>query len=320
MDMTSTADTPVTATPVTILQLGPWLADEVRASLGAPYVLVPVYAQADPEPMLQAHASQARALICTSGGVPVTAALLARLPSVELILNLGAGTETVDLAAAQARGIPVLTGGGLNAVDVAELAMGLMLALARRILPGDQGVRALRWGAGAVPVHRISGRRAGIAGMGAIGQVLAQRLDAFGVTVSYFSRRPVPAVPWRHVPDLTALAAEVDFLFVTLPGGDATHHIVDSKVLQALGRGGYLISVGRGTAVDETALVQALAAGEIAGAGLDVFEHEPQVSPGLIASERTVLTPHWGGFTTEAHQAVLTLTRQRLDQHFRQPG
>lgn len=306
-------------TPISILHLGPWLAAEVQAHLGAPYVLVPVYAQADPEPMLQAHAHEARALICTSGGVPVTEALLARLPAVELILNLGAGTETVDLAAAQARGIPVLTGGGLNAVDVAELAMGLMLALARRILPGDQGVRALRWGAGAVPVHRISGRRAGIAGMGAIGQVLARRLDAFGVAVSYFSRRPVAEVPWRHVPDLTALAAEVDFLFLTLPGGDATHHIVDSRVLQALGSDGYLINVGRGTAVDEQALVRALAAGVIAGAGLDVFEHEPQVSAGLIDSDRTVLTPHWGGFTTEAHDAVLALTRQRLDQHFGQP-
>lgn len=303
-------------TSITILHLGPWLAAEIQARIPAPYVLVPVHAQKDPEPLLQAHGAQARALICTSGGVPVTEALLARLPSLELILNLGAGTETVDLDAARARGIQVLTGAGLNAVDVAELAMGLMLALTRRMVVADRDVRAGRWTADDVPVHRIGGRRAGIAGMGAIGQALARRLDAFDLTVSYFSRTPVAAVPWRHVPDLTALAADVDFLFVALPGGNATRHLVNADVLRALGPSGSLISVGRGTAVDEAALVQALQTGTIAGAGMDVFEHEPTVSPGLVASDRTVLMPHRGGFTAEAHETVLALTLQRLNRHF----
>ncbi len=304
------------ASAIPILHLGPWLAAEIQARIPAPYVLVPVHAQADPEPLVQAHGAQARALICTSGGLPVTEALLARLPAVELILNLGAGTETVDLDAAQRRGILVLTGAGLNAVDVAELAMGLMIALARRIVVIDRDVRALRWGADAVPAHRIAGRRAGIAGMGAIGKALARRLEAFDVTVSYFSRNPVPDVSWPHVPDLVALAAEVDYLFIALPGGDATRHIVDAQVLRALGPAGHLISVGRGTAIDEAALVQALQAGTIAGAGLDVFEHEPQVSAGLIESDCTVLTPHRGGFTAEAHETVLALTLQRLNAHF----
>ena len=303
-------------TSITILHLGPWLADEVQARIPAPYVLVPVHAAADPLSLVQAHGAEARALICTSGGLQVTDDVLAQLPALELILNLGAGTETIDLDAARRRGITVLTGAGLNAVDVAELAMGMMLALARRILVVDRDVRALRWGADAVPVHRVSGRRAGIAGMGAIGQALGRRLAAFDVEVSYFSRNPVSEVAWPHVPDLVALAAEVDYLFVTLPGGAATHHIVGADVLRALGPAGYLISVGRGTAVDEAALVQALERGEIAGAGLDVFEHEPEVSPGLIDSDRTVLTPHRGGFTAEAHETILALTLQRLKAHF----
>ncbi|QEI05895.1 2-hydroxyacid dehydrogenase [Pigmentiphaga aceris] len=306
----------MTDTSITILQLGGWLAADIQARIPAPYVVVPVYAEKDPEPLLQAHGAQARALICTSGGVPVTAALLARLPAVELILNLGAGTETVDLDAARARGVQVLTGAGLNALDVAELAMGLMLALNRRMVVGDRDVRAGRWTADNTPVRRIAGRRAGIAGMGAIGQALARRLDAFDVTVSYFSRNPVADLPWQHVPDLVALAADVDFLFVALPGGDATYHLVNAEVLKALGPSGSLISVGRGTAVDEEALVQALQAGAIAGAGMDVFEHEPKVSQGLIDSDRTVLMPHRGGFTAEAHEAVLSLTLERLNTRF----
>jgi lactate dehydrogenase-like 2-hydroxyacid dehydrogenase len=300
------------ATPIPLPILGPWLAQDLSASLPDSFLPLVLHSAPDFMAQLAPYVPRIRALVCTSGGQPIDATLMEQLPQLELILNLGAGTECVDLAAAQARGIQVLTGAGVNAVDVAELAIGMMISMARRIHFADREVRALQWGADRKPVRRLAGQRVGIAGMGAIGQAIAKRLLAFDMPISYFSRRPVEALPYTHHADLQSLATAVDFLFLALPGGSATLHLVNADILSALGPQGYVINVGRGSVVDEQALAQALAAGQIAGASLDVFEHEPQVPDSLVQSPNTLLQPHRGGFTVEAHEEIIALTLQRL--------
>ncbi|SDY33669.1 Lactate dehydrogenase [Variovorax sp. YR266] len=303
---------------IDVLQLGPWLGAELREAIAAPFVVHSLFDASGPHAVFERCASQIRALICHSGGPLTTRALLNRLPKLELILNLGAGTESVDTEAAQARGIPVLNSVGFNAVDVAELAMGLVLALGRDLVEGDRHVRGLHWLQGRSPiVHRVSGKRIGILGMGAIGQQIARRAAAFDMEVTYFSRRAVPDVPWQFVPDLLALARHVDYLVMTLPGGEATLHLVGEAVLNALGPTGFIVNVGRGTVLDEKALAAALQEGRIAGAGLDVFEDEPNVPDALLLSRQTVLQSHRGGLTFEAHDAIVQETVARLHRHFK---
>lgn len=300
-----------------VLQLGPWLGTELREAIGRPFLLHSLFNAPDPGLLIAGCAAQVRALICHSGGPLTTCELLNQLPNLELILNLGSGTESVDTEAAQARGIPVLNSIGFNAVDVAEMAMGLVLAIGRDIVKGDKHVRELRWPQGRSPiVHRVSGRCMGILGMGAIGRQIAKRAAAFDMDVAYFARRPVPEVPWRHVPELLALAREADYLVVALPGGQATRHLVNAAVLNELGSEAFLINVGRGTVIDEQALVAALTENRLAGAALDVFEDEPYVPQALIQSPKTVLQSHRGGLTFEAHTAIVQETIKRLHRHF----
>lgn len=308
---------PEFSTPVHVLQLGPWLSDELRAAIPAPFVVHALHLESDPQSAIERLGGRIQALLCHSGGFPTDRALLDRLPRLALIINLGAGTDSVDLDAAAQRGIPILDGVGFNAVDVAELAFGLVLALARGMIAGDRLVREGRWNESrSVLGHRVSGRRLGVLGMGSIGQQLARRAAAFDMKVSYFSRRPVADVPWAHVPDVVRLAEESDFLVSALPGDDSTRHLIDGRVLDALGSRGYLVSVGRGTVIDEGALVQALEEGRIAGAALDVFENEPDVPSGLVGSSRTVLQAHCGGKTHEAYRIVVDETVRRLKAHF----
>jgi lactate dehydrogenase-like 2-hydroxyacid dehydrogenase len=212
----------------------------------------------------------------------------------------------------------VRTGAGANAVDVAELAMGLMLAVGRQLLQGDRQVREQAWPDRITPTaHRISGRRLGIAGMGAIGREVGRLAVAFGMQVAYFARRPAD-VPWHFEPELRRLALASDVLVIALPSAPATHHLVDAAVLDALGPDGILVNVGRGSIVDERALVAALQGGRLGGAGLDVFEEEPWVPASLREDHRVVLTPHRGGLTFEAFESLVRLAARHLDSHFRE--
>jgi lactate dehydrogenase-like 2-hydroxyacid dehydrogenase len=302
---------------IEVLLLGPWLAEGLQEAITEPFVVHPLHSAQEPESLLQRCAGSVRALVCHSGGPPATRELLDRLPELELILCLTSGAESIDLEAAEARGIPVMTGIGLSAVDVAELAMALMLAVGRDLIEGDKHIRAGNWVKYKSPiVHRVSGKRLGILGMGAIGQQIAKRAASFDMEISYFSRRPVPDISWRHEPDLLRLARDSDFLISALPGGAETHHLIDASVLHALGKEGYLVNVGRGSVVDEAALVAALDDGEIAGAALDVFENEPIVPAGLLRSPHTVLQAHRGALTYEAHRAIVFETVERLKRHF----
>jgi lactate dehydrogenase-like 2-hydroxyacid dehydrogenase len=201
--------------------------------------------------------------------------------------------------------------------DVADLALGLMLSVARSLPQADAYVRAGRWPQGAMPLQRkMSGSRLGLVGMGRIGQAIAQRAQAFGMTIAYTARHPRSQLPYRYFSSAQALAAESDFLVVITPGGEGTRKLINAEVLRALGPQGFLINVARGSVVDEAALIEALEQGVIAGAALDVFENEPVVPERLRALANVVLTPHVGSATVATRRAMADLAFANLQAHF----
>lgn len=255
--------------------------------------------------------------LVTRGEIRIDAALLDRLPALEIVAVFGVGYDGVDVAAALARGVLVTHTPGVLDDDVADLAIALMLCTARRIPAADRFVRDDRWPAGPLPLARgMSRQRLGILGLGRIGRAIARRAEGFGMSIAYTARTPKPDAPWRYLPDPVALAAASDFLVVTTPGGAATQHLVDAHVLEALGPEGILVNISRGSVVDERALIAALERGTIAGAGLDVFEDEPHVPEALRTSARVVLTPHMGSATTRTREAMAALVVRNLREHF----
>lgn len=255
--------------------------------------------------------------IAASGESKVPASLIEQLPALELIAVMGVGYDGVDVAAAKARGAKVTHTPNVLNDDVADLAIGLMLCASRQLPAADRFVRNGHWPHGNMPLARkMSGARLGIVGMGRIGQAIAQRALAFNMRIAYTARSEKPALPYRYFPSALALAAEVDFLVVITPGGAATRHMIDPAVLKALGPKGFLVNVARGSVVDEQALIEAIEAGTIAGAGLDVFENEPQVPQRLLDLHKVVLTPHIGSATQATRQAMADLAAGNLAAHF----
>ena len=255
--------------------------------------------------------------LCGSGESKVSAALMDQLPALEVISIMGVGYDGVDVAAAKARGVMVGHTPDVLNDDVADLALALALNVARRIPQADRHVREGRWPQGAMPLAtKMSGARMGIVGMGRIGQAIAQRALAFGMSIAYTARSAKPALPYAFHATPQALAAASDFLVVITPGGAATRKMIDASVLQALGPQGYLINVARGSVVDEAALIDALQRGGIAGAGLDVFENEPHVPEALRALDNVVLTPHIGSATRATRQAMADRALANLQAHF----
>ena len=237
--------------------------------------------------------------IATRGREPTDAALIASLPRLEVIANFGVGYDSIDLAAARDRGIIVTNTPDVLDDEVADFAVGLLLATIRRLPQADRYVRAGRWPReGPFPLTAtLRDRTVGMLGMGRIGQRIARRLAAFEVPIVYHARRPQPDVPWRHYADLVAMARDVDTLVAIVPGGRGTRHLVNADVLAALGPRGIFINVARGSVADEAALVQALQAGTILAAGLDVYADEPRVPPALLELDNAVLIPHAGSGT-----------------------
>jgi lactate dehydrogenase-like 2-hydroxyacid dehydrogenase len=252
--------------------------------------------------------------IVGGGTVLVDQALLDLLPALEIISVNGVGYDRIDLDAVRARGVRVTTTLDVLTDDVADLAIGLMLAVDRRIAFNDRAVRAGGWN---VPLgRRTSGRRIGIFGFGKIGQAIARRAAPFAGEILYTARHERPDAGLRFVPDIGGLAEACDTLILIAPGGAATRNIVDAAVLAKLGPEGVLINVARGSLVDEPALIAALAAGTIAGAGLDVFADEPQVPEALWAMDQVVLVPHQGSATVECRAEMAALVLANLDAHF----
>ena len=233
-------------------------------------------------------------------------AQFARLPDLRLVVSQGTGLERVDLPAAAKRGIAVAYTPDVMTEDVADAAIGLMYAAARRIAEADRFVRAGRWakermGLG-LSLHRKS---AGIVGLGKIGQAIARRCTGLGMDVAWTGPRPKPDQPWPFIPDIRALAERSVVLILAMPGGADTDRLVDAAVLSALGPRGVLVNIARGSVVDEEALIAALQAGGIAGAGLDVFAKEPGLDARFLALDNVVLAPHSASLTVETRAALI---------------
>ena len=260
-----------------------------------------------------------RAMI-TAGGTPLGAAMMDTLPSLRAIVCYGTGYDGVDLAAAAQRGIAVGHSPAANAAAVADLAVTLMLAVTRRLLPADEYVRSGNWSA-AKPSPLMSpqpgnpGRRVGDYGMGEIGRKIASRVAAFETEVAYFSRSRHD-VPYQYLPSLEALAEWCSVLMVAVRAGVDTHHAVNAGILQKLGKDGYVVNISRGSAIDQQALAAALTDKTIAGAGLDVFEKEPHAPGALTAFPNVVLTPHIGGHTLDSHLAMQDCVIANLEAYF----
>ncbi|WP_136477481.1 2-hydroxyacid dehydrogenase [Pseudomonas sp. DG56-2] len=260
------------------------------------------------------HADEIDAVL-TRGPLGLTAAEIGALSGLQIICVIGAGYEQVDLAAAAARGITVTNGAGANATAVADHAMAMLLALLRDIPRADASTRRGEWNRVISP--SVSGKRMGIIGLGAVGLAIAKRAAlGFDMTVSYHNRRPRETAPYSFYDSPLRLAQAVDILVVATPGGAGTEHLVDAQVLAALGREGYLLNIARASVVDSNALVQALQQGIIAGAGLDVFDDEPDVPEALKALGNTVLTPHVAGQSPEAARDTVALVLRNLNAFF----
>jgi hydroxypyruvate reductase len=270
---------------------------------------------ADPA-ALAAVAPQLRA-IAGSGESKVPAELIARLPALEIISIMGVGYDGVDVAAAKARGVVVTHTPDVLNDEVADTTLGLMLSAARQLPEADRFVRRGDWLKGTMPLaRRMSGARLGLVGMGRIGKAIARRAQAFGMRIAYHARSAKPELPYAYVADLVALAAASDFLVVITPGGAGTRHLINARVIDALGPKGILVNVARGSVVDQAALVDALVSGRLGGAALDVFEDEPQVPKALIDLPHVVLAPHIGSATHETRQAMADLALANLAAHF----
>ena len=264
-------------------------------------------------------ATRVRAVV-TMGTVGGSADAMARLPALGLVCCIGSGYENVDLDAARARGIAVTHSPGANADSVADVALGLLIASVRRFPAGVALIRTGAWrgnAARATPfVRGLAGLRVGVYGLGAIGMCVAQRVIACRAVVGYHGRRAHADVDYPFFSTLHALAAWADALVIAVRAQASNRHAVDASVLDALGPEGHVVNVARGSVIDEAALIAALAQGRLAGAGLDVFEHEPDVPDALLALPNVVLTPHLGGATIEAQAAMQALVMRNLAAFF----
>ena len=242
---------------------------------------------------------------------------IAALPKLEIIACMGIGVDRIDLAAAKARGVRVTNTPDVVTDDTADIALALMLSCERRIAEADRFVRRGDWLKGDLPFGRaLRDRKLGIVGLGRIGQAIATRAAAFGMEIAYHGPRRKADVAYRYVADLSALAGWAEILAVAAPGGEATRHLVDRVVIDALGPDGTLVNIARGSVIDEAALVEALAAGRLGRAGLDVYASEPNVPQALFALDNVVLSPHTGSATHDTRRAMGDLTVDNLLAHF----
>jgi hydroxypyruvate reductase len=260
-----------------------------------------------------------RAMI-TAGGTPLGGDMMDMMPKLAAIVCYGTGYDGVDMKAAATRKIAVGHSPGANASSVADIAVTLMLAVTRRLLPADNYVRSGSWAAAKPsplmrPLAGNPGRKVGVYGMGEIGRKIAARVAAFECEVAYFSRSRHD-VPYQYLPSLEALADWCSVLMIAVRAGADTHHAVNADILRRLGKDGYVVNISRGSVIDQQALVAALADESLAGAGLDVYANEPHAPDALTAFPNVVLTPHVGGHTLESHVAMQDCVIANLDTFF----
>ena len=245
----------------------------------------------------------------------ISGSFMAELPNLKIVANFGVGYDAIDSRYAGANGIMVTNTPDVLTEEVADTAIGLLLNTIREFPAAERHLRAGNWEAKGnyrLTPLTLRGRKVGIFGMGRIGAAIAKRLEAFGVSIAYHNRRQVEGLTYAYHPTLVDLASAVDTLIVVVPGGDATRHAVNAEVLAALGSNGVLINIGRGTTVDELALIAALTNHTIAAAGLDVFENEPHVRPEFMTLPNAVLFPHLGSASVHTRDAMGNLCVDNL--------
>ena len=295
------------------------LSDAHRARIAESFEVLFSPQPAERAAILSAQGAGVRAVL-TNGAVGLTADEMNAMPALEIVCALGAGFENIDAVHARQRGIVVANGAGTNDDSVADHALGLLLAAVRAIPKNNAACRAGVW-RDAVPLPpQVAHRRLGIIGLGTIGLKIARRALGFDMAVGYHNRSVREGVPYPYFETPVALAGWADFLVVATPGGPATRHLVNADVLTALGPKGFLVNIGRGSTVDTAALADALQAGRIAGAGLDVYEGEPNPPQALLELDSVVLSPHLAGWSPEAIDASVQRFIDNVTGHFAGQG
>ena len=256
--------------------------------------------------------------IAVTGLVQADAAMLAKFPKTEIVSSFGVGYDHIDFKYAAGHNIIVTNTPDVLTEEVADVALGLLIATAREFIPADRFVRAGEWSKKGFPLSpgSLRDRKVGMVGMGRIGQAIARRLDASLVPVVYHSRNPAKGVSYKHYPNLAEMAKDVDTLIIITPGGPSTAKIVNAEVLKALGPRGIVVNVARGSVIDEPALISALKDGTIMAAGLDVFANEPNVPEELRALQNVVLLPHIGSASVSTRNAMDQLVVDNLKLWF----
>ena len=297
---------------IEILQTGPLLASCEKA-LAERYTVHKLHETEDKDAWLATNGARIRA----HAGSGVQKPLMEALPNLEIIASFGVGYDNIDTATAKAKNIRVTNTPDVLNDAVAELTIGLMISLARRIPQSDQFVRQGKWPGNSFGLFsELTGKTVGILGLGRIGKEIAARAQAMKMRVVYYGRSHQPAVPHIYYDNLEDMARDSDWLVVIAPGGKGTDGIVSRKVLEALGPQGKLVNVARGTLIDEAAMVELLQNGGLGGAALDVFEKEPEVPAALLGLDNVVLSPHQGSATNQTRDAMGALLVANLDRHF----
>jgi lactate dehydrogenase-like 2-hydroxyacid dehydrogenase len=302
-----------------ILMLAPMMP-HVIDGLARELTLLKAWEAPDKDAFVREVAPRVRGL-ATGGHVHVDDAFMARFPRLEIVSSFGVGYDTIDAAAAGRRGILVTNTPDVLTEDVSDLALVLLLATIRHIPQVDRYLRAGKWLEKPYPLTpTLRERKVGIVGLGRIGKAIARRLEGFNVEIAYHGRSEQKGTPYPYYSSLVDMARDVDVLLSVAPGGDATKHMINAEVLRALGPDGILVNVGRGSVVDERALVEALQSKTILSAGLDVFEDEPNVPAELIAMDHIVLLPHVGSATEYTRRAMGQLVVDNLVSYFAGKG
>lgn len=299
-----------------ILQIGR-LMPSLESALAGEFDVHPLANESDPKAYLAKHGAEFVG-IATSARFGADAALIDALPNLKVIGNFGVGYDTIDLDAARRHGVAVSNTPDVLTDCVADLALGLLIDVARGLTAADRFLRRGDWLRGPFPLMtRFSGKRLGIVGLGRIGRAIAKRAEGFDMQIRYHNRSPVDGVAYGYERSLLELARWAEFLVVATAGGAATRKLISREVIDALGTKGYLVNIARGSVVDEPELVEALVNKRIAGAALDVFEDEPKVPEALLALDTVVLLPHIASGTRETRQAMADLTFDNLRSFFR---
>jgi len=293
-----------------LLMMGP-LPPELANKLSASFDLVPLWLESNRADFLKRHQGEFTAGV-TMSRHGCQEDVMACLQN-KAVVCFGVGFDGIDLNAAQKHNVAVSTTPDVLTDCVADIAWGLLIGVARQIVPAAQFVQSGQWLQGAYGLSaRVSGKRIGIVGLGRIGSAIARRAIGFDMMVKYHSRKPVMGVPYEFEPDLKALAANSDFLIVACKGGSETRHLISAEVLQALGPQGFLINISRGSVIDEQALIQAIEQQQIAGAGLDVLTDEPKVPAKLLNQSNVLILPHVAASTVETRSAMAQLVVDNL--------